>query len=848
MKMKLNSDNNIQTGSSNPVHPLNILILNQSLPVFPGMGGIEYLNAIHLAALARQIGLVSMVHTAEDFAKSEVFREKGMELYLWESPAIQAGAAVPAPPRLKVRAHRFMARALQKANSVLRRVPDDTLVTRLGFRNLSGPLENALRKRHWHALIVVQSSQAQVIDYLPRQPLSILMMHDIRAVIFDRQASIAQSGAERRRLRRQADFYYQFEKKYLPRYDLVVALSQVDHDWIQQHYRPRNLALIPIPVDAEYFSPAGAEEEIPHRIVFPGLMNHPPNSDAAVYFARDVFPQLRASFPDAEFWIVGKDPIAEVKALEEIPGVRVTGAVPDIRPHLAEAAVLVVPLRFGSGVRQKILEAWSMEKFIVASSVGTEGLEYEDGVNLVVADGPEKMIQVIRRALGEPQWRRQIQQAGRKVAQEHHHPLQIARSYYAAIEKTVRQKREQPPPLMRLVLDLRWMLPGQAGGLEDLARSFLDQLLPMDQHNQYALLLNSSCRYDLDTRDRNNFRIICEDGLEHSFERRLRRGRQALYQRLRLDSGESDEVLALGRLADFKAEVALSFPGYIRPDLYPLRNVLIVPDIQHEFFPQFFSPAALEERRRIYSESICRADHICAISEFTRQTLIQHYGLDPGQVSTTCLAADPIFTAHSGEASDVQIQRLYDLPENYLFFPGHTWRHKNHMNLLAAMVILERKYQMTPQLVCSGGAREAQSEIGKKIQEEGLTGRIRFLGYLPKAEIPALYRSAGCLVFPSFFEGFGMPVLEAMACGCPVVAARAASLPEIAGKAALYADPDDPEGLADAIRQILTDAELRRELVQIGFRQAMRFSWRKFTLEILAVLHRVSLQYHHLKG
>jgi glycosyltransferase involved in cell wall biosynthesis len=160
------------------------------------------------------------------------------------------------------------------------------------------------------------------------------------------------------------------------------------------------------------------------------------------------------------------------------------------------------------------------------------------------------------------------------------------------------------------------------------------------------------------------------------------------------------------------------------------------------------------------------------------------------------------------------------------------------------MVVLRDKFGLRPQLICTGGAREAQGELQKQIEESGLRQRVRFLGYCPAEDLPALYRAAGCLVFPSLFEGFGMPVLEAMACGCPVVCSNTSSLPEIAGEAALQIDPTEPEALAHAIQTLLREPELRRRLIALGLERASLFSWRRHTLETVEVLYRLHTRLH----
>jgi len=148
-------------------------------------------------------------------------------------------------------------------------------------------------------------------------------------------------------------------------------------------------------------------------------------------------------------------------------------------------------------------------------------------------------------------------------------------------------------------------------------------------------------------------------------------------------------------------------------------------------------------------------------------------------------------------------------------------------------------HRLTPLLVCTGTAKNAQPDLLALIRDLHLGDQVKFLGYCPSAEMPALYEGAAALIFPSLFEGFGMPVLEAMWCDCPVVCSNVTSLPEIAGDAALLVAPDSPEELAYETSRILNDDELRRTLIERGRSQAVNFSWLKFTMETVRVLHRV---------
>jgi glycosyltransferase involved in cell wall biosynthesis len=388
---------------------------------------------------------------------------------------------------------------------------------------------------------------------------------------------------------------------------------------------------------------------------------------------------------------------------------------------------------------------------------------------------------------------------------------------------------------------MRWMLPGLAGGLENLARALLDQILETDGYNRYTIILPTCSRYDFDLRSRDNFRILSRDSAKVLLGDLSWEFRRRFHSLLGLDYWQSPEVRSLKYLRSLDADIVYSFPGYIHPDVYPLRHVLQIPDIQHEYYPEFFSKDELIERRRIFGESIPRADHIVAISDFTRQTLIERLGVASDKITAVPLAAEPIFRPLTDPAIDALVMRKYGLENGrYLFFPGHTWPHKNHRAVIAALALLRDRYNARMRIVFTGGDRGARDAINQQIATVGIDSQVLFLGYCPREEMPALYRGAISLVFPSLFEGFGMPILEAMASGCPVICSNTTSLPEIAGNAALMVDPNDYERFAEAILQVDHNRDLRADLIQRGFAQSSLFSWRRNALETIAVLYRVN--------
>ena len=223
-----------------------------------------------------------------------------------------------------------------------------------------------------------------------------------------------------------------------------------------------------------------------------------------------------------------------------------------------------------------------------------------------------------------------------------------------------------------------------------------------------------------------------------------------------------------------------------------------VHDLQHDFYPQFFSRAELAYRRRVYGWTLKRSRIVIAISEHARETLIERHGLDPERVRTIHHGLDhERFRLEPGRPR-----------EPFLFYPAGRWRHKNHERLFEAFALLRREH---PELRLVLTGYEAKGAL-----PEGIESR----GRVPDDELVELYRSAACLVFPSLYEGFGLPPLEAMACGCPVAVARATSLPEVCGDAAEYFDPESTEDMAAAIARALGGSR-----VEQGLARAAEFSW-----------------------
>lgn len=417
-----------------------LLFLNAHLPVFPGGGGVEALTTRHLARLAEAVGLVSQAHSAADLTAARALTDAGVRLYLWRSPGAAGVPAPSAPPPWLV-----AAASLRDALwGLVRGRPADTRAWDRALRRMRPALQEALGERDWPVLFVVESAAAAFVQALPRRPLvAVLALHDVRTRLYESRAAAAR-GPARAWWRVQARLYRRFERRWSRRYDLVTTVSQADAEWVRAQLAPGAVAVVPLPVDADYFTPREDLPERPGRLVFTGLMSHPPNADAAAFFAREVLPRVRRRVPGAHLQIVGRHPGHGVCALRALPGVEVTGAVPDVRPHLAQAQVVVVPLRFGSGARQKILEAWAMQRCVVSTPLGAEGLHARDGENLLLAEGAGGLAERVGAALEDAALRDAVRRPGRALVLERHDPATIAADLYARVRELCRSTATPP--------------------------------------------------------------------------------------------------------------------------------------------------------------------------------------------------------------------------------------------------------------------------------------------------------------------------------------------------------------------------------------------------------------------
>jgi sugar transferase (PEP-CTERM/EpsH1 system associated) len=199
--------------------------------------------------------------------------------------------------------------------------------------------------------------------------------------------------------------------------DLVLVTTERERLLLKQLLPEALIEAVRTGIDIGAYGNISSVQEVPHQIVFTGTMDYYPNTNAVLSFAQQCWPLIRARVPDANWQIVGRNPPPEVQRLAELPGVTVTGSVPDVRPYLAASAVAIAPLQIGSGTRVKILEAFAMRKAVVSTSVGYQGIAIESGKHLLIADHPEKFADAVVKLLHNPSARIALGNAGRALVE-----------------------------------------------------------------------------------------------------------------------------------------------------------------------------------------------------------------------------------------------------------------------------------------------------------------------------------------------------------------------------------------------------------------------------------------------
>ncbi len=372
---------------------------------------------------------------------------------------------------------------------------------------------------------------------------------------------------------------------------------------------------------------------------------------------------------------------------------------------------------------------------------------------------------------------------------------------------------------MRIGINLLYLIPGEVGGTETYARGLLNALARVDVKNEYFIFINRESRH-LDFIRHPTFTIV-ECGV-----RAVNRPARFVWE----------QGFLPGQVRRTGIEVLHSL-GYVAPFCEPCRSVVTVHDLNFLFVPQSMTGLTRLVQGFSVRTAVRRTDYVIAVSEYVRQQLIQRLRIPAGRITAIHEAAElPVAPAHR---PDPAFLSRYGLSRPYILAFSSLTPHKNIPSLIKAFQKITQQVPGTYQLAIIGHEPTSGPSLRKIVQELGLGEQVVFTGYLERPDVNVLLRGAAVFAFPSLYEGFGLPVLEAMANRAPVACSQRGALLEIAAQAAAYFDPADIDQMADVLLKVLRDEALRRTLIQRGIENLGRFSWEDTARQTLAVYARL---------
>jgi glycosyltransferase involved in cell wall biosynthesis len=340
-------------------------------------------------------------------------------------------------------------------------------------------------------------------------------------------------------------------------------------------------------------------------------------------------------------------------------------------------------------------------------------------------------------------------------------------------------------------------------GIGTYIRNLLRQLARLDRKTEFVVFCRDDDRESL-TLLGENFRPVTETA-----------GNYSVTEQIRIP-------LALRR----EGVTLFHAPHYVLPPLVRCRSVVTIHDCIHLMFPQYLpNRLALAYARTSIDLAARRATRVMTVSESSKRDILRFVDTEPEKIDVIYNAYDERFGVEPREEDVVRVRERYQLHDEFVLYAGNVKPHKNLERLIDAFDRVRKRGLDHLKLVLIGDEISKYAALRRAVHQHQLHKYVRFLGYLPEETLAVMYRLAGVFVFPSLYEGFGLPPLEAMASGTPVVTSNVSSLPEVAGDAALLVDPYDPQAIADGIYRVLTDEDIRRSLRQKGLARAKQFSW-----------------------
>ena len=373
--------------------------------------------------------------------------------------------------------------------------------------------------------------------------------------------------------------------------------------------------------------------------------------------------------------------------------------------------------------------------------------------------------------------------------------------------------------VMRVGINTLFLIPGKHGGTETYLRNLLLNLARIDRENEYIIFANRENIESYGIKQDNFSKVLCNLSAKNKPLRVI--WEQAILP-----------IVA----RKYKVDV-LHAPAYVSPMINSFRfeSVVTIHDMMFYYHPENYPKRQLLYFKHLIPLSARKAKRIIAVSNNTKKDIVKILGIPEKKIIVIQETYGEEFRRELNDNAKKKVKAQYKLPDNYILSVASLNPQKNIERLIKAYDILVRSYSSEHKLVLVGMWLKHGSRIIQLIKELQLKERIIFTGYIDNEDLPYFYSLADVFVFPSYFEGFGIPPLEAMACGCPVIASKATSIPEVVGNAAVLINPFSVEELSNAIHRVLIDKNMRDNLIAKGFERVKHFSWEKAARETLHV-------------
>lgn len=363
---------------------------------------------------------------------------------------------------------------------------------------------------------------------------------------------------------------------------------------------------------------------------------------------------------------------------------------------------------------------------------------------------------------------------------------------------------------MRIAIDARKL---HDFGIGTYIRNLLRHLARMDRDTEYVLLCQERDRQIAPSLGE-NFRSVVDGSPPYSV-------REQVSVPLALNREHVDLFHA---------------PHYVLPPLARCRSVVTIHDCIHLMFPQYLpNRFALRYARGSLWMATRVSNRILTVSEASKRDILRFFDVPAEKIAVIYNGIDDRFWSEPSEDEVRRVRQRYQLEDDFVLYAGNVKPHKNLERLIDAFHLVRQGGLDHLKLIVIGDEISKYAELRRAVHRYNLHKYVRFLGYMPDETLAVLYRLAGVFVFPSLYEGFGLPPLEAMASGTPVVTSNVSSLPEVAGDAAVLVDPYDPAAIAEGITRVLTEPGLRAQLRDAGFARAAEFSWERSIRQIRAI-------------